>query len=195
MKKQSRKRQNDDENSNQSMVKRKRIKNNNSNYEGSSEGLLFGKNRSYDENVDSAIDEALKLCDDINCEDPDEHVQPSEQSCVNDNCGEEKASNCGDEKDNCEDGSENCGDEMERTSCGEKTENCGADICRDGENSPEKTLKALLNNQSGAREHATIINCGDDTMGICCEVETEICGDKVCRYDSGGDEQTSGQSV
>ena len=42
----------------------------------------------------------------------------------------------------------------------------------DGEKLPEKTLKALLNNQSGAMERVTIWNCGDDTMGTYCVEST-----------------------
>ena len=66
MKRQSKKRQNDG-NINQPKGKRARMENNCSSYEGSSEHLLFENLKSYDESVDSAIDEALRMCEDIDC--------------------------------------------------------------------------------------------------------------------------------
>ena len=67
MKKQSKKRQMEG-NNDQPRGKRQMMEINCSNYEGSQEGLLFGKNiSSYNENEETAIDEALILCEGIDC--------------------------------------------------------------------------------------------------------------------------------
>ena len=121
LKKQSKKRQNDGTTF-QPSGKRTRKETNCSSYGGSREHLLFEKSESQDELADLAIDEAIRLCEDMDNID------------VDNNCGDETAPNCGDEQ--------NCGDKIR-------------------ESSPEMTIKALLNNQSGVRERV-MIDCEDD---------------------------------
>ena len=81
IKKQSKKRQIED-NDDLPRGKKQKLENNCSSYEGSQESLLFGKKiiPSYDENVETAIDEALRLCEEIDCGDTDE------QSCEDMKC-------------------------------------------------------------------------------------------------------------
>ena len=151
LKKQSKKRQND-KTTFQPNAKRSRVENTYSNYGGSREHL-FSEKPEQRELADLALDEALRLCEEV------------ESSNEDINCGDEMTPNCGDDQ-NSKNNSR--------------------------EPSPEMTIKALLNNQSGAGERVVInsrddqcqeaTNCGEEGGYRRQEDEMADCGDdQNCR--------------